>query len=407
MMETLAQRLNDVQEELLALYEEDSEDIDKQILQWELIKKENVLFHYARSKGIYRLQMQLVPALQVSQDNAKKAIEMALLLKKLKASKYGAESWTLQDTSRELFETPPKRTFKKNGYPVEVRYDSDPNNTMQYTGWDKIYYETDETFELAKGEVDYEGCFYKEGNVKIYYIRFNEDAAKYSTSGEWEVLYKNDQISPVASVSSTTSDWDIPDSGVEQRERSPVHVRGPLSRRSKPTTVHSPGSPNRRRPQKTRRGPLSAITGRRRHQAQEEERPRGERRQEEGRQGDSRQHPELPEGSSQTLARGSRTQRGRSTRLEQLLRDQADPPIVVLAGGANQLKCLRYRFTHRHRHLFTSVSTTWNWVRDGRNDNAGSRIIVSFLNSEQRNTFLGTVSIPRGVGIIYGSLQGL
>ena len=112
-MESLTERFDAVQENLLELYESGSDNIEDQILYWNLMRKEGVLFYYARQKGITRLGLQHVPSLAVSEFKAKQAIMMTLQLESLKNSEYGSEKWTMQDTSLELYNTEPQHTFKK------------------------------------------------------------------------------------------------------------------------------------------------------------------------------------------------------------------------------------------------------------------------------------------------------
>ncbi|AST11577.1 E2 protein [Sus scrofa papillomavirus 2] len=81
------------------------------------------------------------------------------------------------------------------------------------------------------------------------------------------------------------------------------------------------------------------------------------------------------------------------------------PAVVLLKGGTNQLKCCRYRFRTRHQHLFLHCSSTWYWS-DG-NRIGRSRMFLTFRDPEQRDLFLQTVSIPRDVDIVTGTLFSL
>ena len=107
-MESLTERFDAVQENLLELFESGSDNIEDQILYWNLMRKEGILLYYARQKGISRLGLQHVPSLAVSEFKAKQAIMMTLQLESLKNSEFGREKWTLQDTSLELYNTEPE-----------------------------------------------------------------------------------------------------------------------------------------------------------------------------------------------------------------------------------------------------------------------------------------------------------
>ncbi|ALP46954.1 E2 protein [Pudu puda papillomavirus 1] len=413
-METLRDRLDAVQEELLTLYEEGNTDIDSQIKHWNLLRREHVLLHFARKQGIYRLGLQTVPPLQVSQQKAKEAIEMVLTLQSLKKSPYGEETWTLADTSRELFETPPKNCFKKHGASVEVRYDGSAANSMLYTAWSDIYYQTDYSWEKTQGHVDYTGCYYYEDDVKIYYLKFEDDAARYSATGEWEVHYKNDIFSPVASVSSTSSWTPSPVAATstggtaEDTQQYPVpldNTPATVKRRrtGSPSRTTKRGRPRRKPRSSTPRGRFSAQEeGRRRSQQEEGQR---QRRTQQRQQGERARSPRLPEESARQVAEGA-GRRHRRSRLDQLLADAADPPIVLLRGGANQLKCLRYRLIRKYSALFSLISSTWSWVGlqgpGGRN-----RLMLAFNGYQQRTDFINSVPLPPGVSVVLGTLQGI
>ena len=217
-MEKLASRLDAVQEELLTLYETGSNTLDSQIRHWSLIRQENVLLHFARRQGIMRLGMQAVPHLSVSQDKAKQAIEMMLLLTNLQHTPYADEEWTLCDTSREALLAPPANCLKKGAVPVTVWFDGDKDNACQHTAWKQVYYQDGDSWTKTDGGADYTGLFYREDGYKHYYHTFAEDARTYGTTGVYDVEYGNELISPPIVTSSTSdgfaaADSDWPNSG--------------------------------------------------------------------------------------------------------------------------------------------------------------------------------------------------
>lgn len=203
-METLVARLNALQEHQLELYEADSNDIKDQIDHWNTLRKEYVLHHFARKNSMTRLGLQTVMSLQASQEKAKEAIQMVLLLQSLEKTDYGKEPWTLTETSLEMYYCPPKYCFKKRGTTVQVTFDGDPQNTMHYTSWADIYYETDDGWTKTVGLVDYLGCYYCEAGARVYYVNFDEEAKRFSKNHEWQVRYKSCVFSSPSSVSSTT-----------------------------------------------------------------------------------------------------------------------------------------------------------------------------------------------------------
>ncbi|ANZ90247.1 E2 protein [Bos taurus papillomavirus 18] len=411
-METLLSRLDAVREELLTLYESGSNRLEDQIRHWKLLRKEYVMLHFARKHDIYRLGLSSVPTLQVSQAKAKEAIRMELLLESLAKSEYSSEPWTLSETSIEMLETPPKDCFKKHGVTVEVLFDGDPENVMTYTNWKDIYYQTESGWEKTTGHVNYDGCFYYEGRSQVYFVRFAPDAARYGSTGEWEVRYQNDVFFPVASVSST-SEWCPPSTGSGIQ---PWGDKLPVD-----TCLGSAGRPAqtaRRSPDSSGSSATSTTTSRRRRKSvrirkatapQEAQRssPRSSSGAEDGRQARFQPGGRIPPGSHQQVERGARENpRRRRSRLIQLLADAADPPIAVLRGASNSLKCLRYRLNRRHRGLFNHISTTWSWA-DERGPGANARMIIAFTNSTQRQTFLDTVSLPRPITYFLGNFSSL
>ncbi|AGA15834.1 E2 [Canis familiaris papillomavirus 15] len=208
-METLSKRLNALQDALLNLYEEASDELQRQVDHWKILRQENVLLHYARKSGVLRVGMQPVPPLQVSAERAKHAIEMQIVLQSLCDSQWASETWTLADTSRELWTAAPQRCFKKGACIVEVIYDGDPDNCMQYTLWSRVYYQDgSDTWQMSRSQVDCVGIWFWDCEQKRYYVKFANDAARYGTTGTWEVVYNGETVTSSDPVTSTTPPTD-------------------------------------------------------------------------------------------------------------------------------------------------------------------------------------------------------
>lgn len=366
-MENIGQALDSVQEELLTHYEKDSKDLKDQIEHWKLNRRENALLFLARKNGVTRIGMKPVPPMSVSQQRAKQAIEQQLLCESLLSSDYGRESWSLQDTSRETLLTDPELCFKKHGQSVEVKFDNDPTNVSSYVLWKDIYHQTDsDTWRKTHGMVDQHGIYYKdEHGLKVYYVSFRDEAAKYGTTGMYE-------------VNKLTSN--VPTSAGARDASPPGPTSGPSTPRQKPQTP------------KRRQRPIRLTTPRSRHRL-------GGRRE-----GESLTPPNPEEVGRLTQT----TPKGPGSRLGRLLLDARDPPILILKGEANPLKCLRYRLKAKHSSFFLRVSTTFYWTSATGPDRWGkARMIVTFKSEEQRASFLSQVSLPKSVRYYKGSLDEL
>ncbi|AAF67125.1 regulatory protein E2 [Oryctolagus cuniculus papillomavirus 1] len=414
-METLSQRLDSVQEQLLNLYEKESQSLQDQIAHWNLIRKEQVILHFARKHGIRRLGMTYVPTLAATQHNAKQAIEIVLFLESLQRSQYGQEPWTLQDTSKERFKSPPSNCFKKGAQTVEVIYDGNKDNNFRYTVWKFIYF-WDESGDWHKvpSTVDEKGVYYRdtEGN-NIYYVDFETDAARFSSKGEYEVVYKSQKLS-VSSVTSSTPLRPIalgntPDNATASP--APAVSAGP---------AHHPQTPV-----KSLSGPVSRYGRRRSRSPGVGFDPARSRRQ--GKHptdfnantisADSTDSTDFspafrPPTPSEVGRRNTtaprESARGLGGRVRQLISEARDPPVICLKGGNNQLKCLRYRLKAKHRTLFDCISTTWSWVDNSSTCRVGSgRVLIKFKDEAQRERFLEEVPIPRHMQVFVGNFFGL
>ncbi|ATQ38264.1 E2 [Gammapapillomavirus 7] len=400
-MESLAERFDALQENQLTLYETGSTNIEDQILYWDTVRQEYVLFHYARQRGLSHIGLQPVPTLTVSEQKAKQAILMVLQLKSLKQSQFGNEPWTMQDTSYELFNTAPSNTFKKGAYTVDVYYDGDEDNYFPYTAWSYIYYQNgDNEWHKVKGDIDYEGLFYKSHDgEKVYYVTFYDDATRFSRTGKWTVRYKNTTISstsitstsgPTGNPTSKPSSDSVGQKATEQaskrRQRSPSpssprHTRSRTWQSDGDTSSSSPGISTRRR----RREGKSTT--------QRRERP---------------SRATSPGVAPEEVGRRHRfTQRKGLSRLGQLQEDARDPPIILLKGPANTLKCYRFRCRSKCRSLIYRMSTVFSWVGEGPERLGEPRMLLAFKDKEQRQRFLSTVHLPKGTHYSLGNLNSL
>lgn len=355
--------------------------------------------YYGRKEGIRNFGLQQLPTLQVSEYNAKLAISISILLKSLARSRFAYEKWTFADTSAELILTPPKNCLKKSAYTVQVIYDEDPENISVHTNWDHIYYQDlEEQWHKVPGQVDHNGMFYDDIlGERVYFHVFAPDADRYSKTGTWTVKYKSTTISSVVTSSSKQSSrgYSARDSTTSSRCSSPEE--GPSTRRSETSRQESSGC-----------SPTSSSLGNRRRRNQQGE---SESQRDSGGKSGKRKRP-IPLGVS-AEAVGSRHRslpREGLGRLERLTEEARDPPIIIIKGPANNLKCWRFRCNNRYGHLFSSISTVFRWVEDCSNKNEalfGSRMLIAFRDNTQRQKFLSTVHLPRNTTYALGFLDSL
>nr|AVM18347.1 early protein 2 [Lambdapapillomavirus 2]AVM18354.1 early protein 2 [Lambdapapillomavirus 2] len=385
-MEKLSEALDLLQEELLSLYEQNSQSLADQSRHWSLLRKEQVLLYYARGKGIMRIGMQPVPPQSVSQAKAKQAIEQSLYIDSLLHSKFANEPWTLCDTSRERLVAEPAYTFKKGGKQIDVRYDDSEENIVRYVLWLDIYYQDEfDTWEKAHGKLDHKGLSYMHGTQQVYYVDFEEEANKYSETGKYEILNQPTTI-PTTSAAGTSGP-ELPGHSASGSGACSLTPRKGPSRR-----------PGRRSSRFPRRSGGRGRLGR----------------------GGSGELPPQPQPSSSWSPPspqqvGSKHQlRPTSSaggRLGRLLQEAYDPPVLVLAGDPNSLKCIRYRLSHKHRGLYLGASTTWKWTSGGdgasKHDRGSARMLLAFLSDQQREDFMDRVTFPKSVRVFRGGLDEL
>nr|AYA94116.1 MAG: E2 protein [Human papillomavirus] len=393
--ESLTERFAALQDRLMTIYESDPKDLVSQIEHWDLVKKENEYLYYTRKEGNTHLGLFPAPALQVSENNAKQAIQMGLLLRSLAKSEYSKESWSLTETSAHLvLQTEPKQCFKKGPFQIEVWFDNDPDKALPYPCWDWIYYlDSNDKWQKVQGTADYNGIYYEEKNGdRAYFTIFDTDAIKYGTSGQWTVKIKNKTISASVTSSSRSSkdssrrvhDTVDPGPSTQVPGRQEKRDRCPSERR--PATSTSDLSPRRRRG-RGEQGELPSTTSRRDKR----------RRTDSG-------GPPSPGAVGQTH---HTPERRHLSRLGVLQAEARDPYIALVQGQANNLKCWRRRVSQKYRNLYLVSSTIWNWVGDDSEKNSRSRMLYAFSSIGQRNMFVQTVNPPKGASIVFGNLDNL
>lgn len=353
-METLRRNLDALYEKMMNIYETGDDNLETQIYHWLLQRKEHAILHGARKLGMTTLGMHPVPPASVSKIKAEKAIKMHMLLQSLSNSEFAEEPWSLTDTSLEMLETPPENTLKKGGSTVTVQFEGD-GGEMDYILWKHIYVCTGTKWTRTCGSVDDNGIYYTCNGNKEYYVDFQAEAAKYcgNSGARWSVQTSKKDISsgsqqPVSQPSqpdpARTPSPDVPDrsTGTPQIPVPPLR-RGPIGY-----------------PEET--GPYRRHVGKR----------------------------------TTDRARGGTARRGPTWT------STAAAPVIIIKGGSNQLKCLRYRLQNKHRDLFHSISSTWSWTPRGGGKVGRSRITVSFTSNEQLSQFRNTAPLPTDVECCVG-----
>ncbi|AAA79418.1 regulatory protein E2 [human papillomavirus 24] len=467
-MENLKKRFDVLQDLLMNIYEQGSDTLESQIEHWQALRREAVLLYYARQNGVLRLGYLPVPPLATSEAKAKQAISMVLQLQSLQQSPYGTEKWTLVDTSIETFKNTPENHFKKGPINVEVIYDGDPDNANLYTMWKYVYYMDDnDQWQKTESGANHTGIYYLIGEFKHYYVLFADDANRYSKSGQWEVrINKETVFAPVTSSTPPDSPGgsrELPGSTANSKASSPTQQpqqacsdettkRKRYGRReSSPTDsrcrrrsssrqkkqgrrarsrTRSRCSSTQTRSRSTSRRSRSTSRGNRRCRG---DTPRGQRGVSTSSRGRGRGSRRSSSSSSPTprtkasqrgcdtrsvrdsgispgdVGRKLQTVSGRNSgRLGRLLEEALDPPVILLRGGANTLKCFRNRAKLRYRGHYKAFSTSWSWVAaDGTERLGRSRLLVSFTSFKQRSGFLDLVRFPKGVDWSLGSFDKL
>nr|AYA94037.1 MAG: E2 protein [Human papillomavirus] len=398
-MEWLTERFNAVQEALLELIEQGADDLDSQINYWNRVREENVLMFYGKKEGLTHIGLQPLPVPAVSEYKAKQAIHMVLLLQSLKKSAFANEPWTLQNASAELIYTQPKDCFKKDPYTVEVWFDNNRQNSFPYVNWNHIYYQDSmDNWQKVPGLVDYNGLYYDEiRGDRVYFVLFDTDAQKYGQTGTWTVLFKNKTlVAPISSSSTVSAKSGKDTSAVPSTSEVSVSTASQSPRRlQRPEVGSSTGE--------------EAAVRRRRGREQRESSPEQyptttTKRRRGGGGGSAVGSAPSPEDVG---ARHKSVTRKHLTRLELLQEEARDPPVIIVTGPANILKCWRYRKRNQNSALFLSISTIFTWVGDASKTSEKARMLVAFTNDKQREDFLKHVTLPKHTSYAFGSLDRL
>nr|WDS49646.1 MAG: E2 protein [Neophocaena asiaeorientalis asiaeorientalis papillomavirus 2] len=403
-MESLCSSLDVLQEKQMDLIEKNSGNVGDIVMYFELLRRELMLLCAASQRGLKRLGHTAVPPKHVCEANAKQTIEMHLAVCSLKNSVFGAEEWFLQQLSHEMYMTPPSGTFKKGGRRVLIAFDGDDENCMEYMCWDRVYVQCgDGQWTCVPSHVCHAGIYYEtEGNA-VYYVDFNAEALRYGTTGKWKVLNEGENITACALVSSNAKP--SPDTCVDaslghsllqtpvgrtSNDRPPRVRRG--RKRKRADTTHCDGPPPSPPP-----SPPPAPTPPPSPPPSPRTPPRGD-------DADPGNGSTLSASRSDTSTGSSTSSGGRcfsDCDSGRPRRPGTDPyiPALLIAGGPNQVKCLRHRLKCYFRGRYKDCSTTWSWVGDDGAGHTGHRICVSFVSEDQRQTFKQTVPLPKGVSV--------
>lgn len=355
---------------------------------------------------------------------------MNILLDSLALSPYANEQWTLGDTGVELvLATEPKNAFKKRGYEVLVLYDHKPESSYPYTNWDNIYYQDlNDMWIKTPGLVDYNGLYYEEPDgTKAYFTLFADNAHRYGHTGEWTVQYRNKTIYPPVTSSRPSGGPSeevlvISDSGSEgsdgasvtsPRRETTVTFAQPSDQTPGPSTSISEAAPRARRrlgqgesgaEPPVKKAKADSTGGRRAGGGGPSPRRRGGGGGGGERRGDRGEQSPVP---AEEVGRRHRsvTERG-LTRLGRLQEEARDPPVIIVQGCPNSLKCWRNRLPKR-KGLYENVTTVFHWVMDTYTADRNGRVLVAFSSTQQRQQFISAVTIPRHCSFTLGSLNEL
>lgn len=355
----LSSRFAALQETMLEFFEDGSQKLEAHIRYWGLVRREQAMLHKARTMGMQTLAGQVVPALQVSLQKGRQAVSLHLALQSLAESAFSLEPWTMSATSLEMWTAAPQNCFKRGGRTFRVQYDGDPKNTALYTMWGYVYYANQMGgWSKVPSALDARGAYYLwEGNDKVYYVDLLEEAPKCSKQNTWVVTGDGETYTYSPSVTSC-----------------PISPAGPdYNTASSPTPSATVGTAPHASPRRRAR-----------------DRCDGQPPPKRPRPGFNQQPPPGHRGPlSSSGNTGDSGHRGAGEG------PHSSVPVVLLTGGANQLKCLRHRLRHNHQHRFEKVSTTWTWAcGEGEHKH---HLLVTFTSDRQRQDFCASVPIPKGV----------
>ena len=249
------------------------------------------------------------------------------------------------------------------------------------------------------GLVDYNGLFYQEvGGDQVYFTLFDTDAHKYGQKGYWTVVFKNETL--IAPVTSSSK----PSSSISGQTYSSSISIAPED------TVSTSESPRRLQKPEVGSSTEKTSAGRRRRREQREHSPESstttpaKRRRSGGRRGGSiLSSVPTPEEVGTRHRSVPRTGLSRLRRLEE---EAWDPPILIIAGPANPLKCWRYRKGQQNAKCL-AMSTIFTWVGDDSSADERGRMLIAFRDSNERAEFVKHLQLPKHASFAYGSLDRL
>lgn len=126
-----------------------------------------------------------------------------------------------------------------------------------------------------------------------------------------------------------------------------------------------------------------------------------------------RQQPELGTDSAPTpeeVGRRSHTVASHGLpRLRRLQEEARDPPVIIITGRQNNLKCWRHRVSQKHANLYECCSTAWKWLSPKSEGYRGTeaKLLIAFRSLEQRDSFLNIVKLPKDTTYSMGHLDSL
>lgn len=374
-MASLADRLDACQERLIDLYEKDSNTLQDQLLHWQYVRLEYAILYRARQSGLTSVGHQVVPPLNVTKEKASQAITIHLSLQSLNASAFKDEPWTLQHTSLDMWNAPPKGCWKKKGRTVTVKYDGEDQKAMEYVVWGDIYIQSPETdmWHKVAGHVNATGLFYEVEGCRHYYVTFAKEAKHYGDTGTWEVHWGSTVIYHACASVSSTQDLvrEVPPAAVGDQLHYPTTPTTCTDGVGTTETATEVPTPPYKRQRLHRDGVQQPTTKAQKHVDSSH---RG-------------LHSD-PNGAERPgIAHSCNT-----------------APVIHLQGEANKLKCFRYRLKQTVPDLYVRASSTWHWACGGPATKA-TFVTLWYSSAEQRAQFLARVHIPKGIQAMQGHMS--
>ncbi|QXI66642.1 E2 [Anas platyrhynchos papillomavirus 2] len=452
-MDAILELLGTVQEKILDYIEKQPNSLPDITDFWENVKREQLILHAARKKlQAKNIGYISVPSLQESEQKAKEAIKVLLLLQQLKAA--GASTgWTLSDLCPlSLFQTEPVDCPKRNPRRITVQFGHDEMNTNEYSVYKEIWVPSPsgDSLVCVSGHCDHDGLYYEQNGERQYYLffRLEWDKYKYGTDTEpkWTVggidntprnrPYKKrplteqcceDDEQPCTSAQARQEEDEIrkrlrveePEQPPAERTPSPTPTpRPPEQERPsvlqenpalKPPPASAPQTPPRARPV-GRVTPVSTPTRpvcpptpsppRLSPQIPRPETPGPEQQQQQA--PGSPGSPSLSQflTSTPNPQQQLQAQRVRALlqKLQVLQQQQASLiPALICEGQSEQLKSIRYRI-RSGPYPHTRVSSTWHWTCRAKNVSS-SRILIEFGSHSERNAFMASFKICSSVKV--------